>query len=360
MGEDSFTVPAGVTRIHVVVDGAKGTDTDSVGGAGARVTADLPVTPGSTLFVEVGTGGGLGGSARGGAGGGASDIRTCSASSVSCVLTGDPLTDPRLVVAGGGGGGGGGTNLPLRPGADGGTGPANCNPGGDAIGVGGAGGGTGGTCTSGGTGGGSSGGGTPGGNGSPGIGGNGGNFGFPSGGGGGGAGFWGGGGGGTGNNTGAGGGGGSSFITANATNFSTVANPTGTPAVTISFPAAPNVTTTPSQTSVPLRRPVTDHATISGNGQGGNPAAGGATVTFFVCGPAVTSCPSGGTQVGGPVPLTATSATTATATSPRFRPTAAGTYCWRAEYSGSPNYAAASGDGSNECFTAHRGGPWHW
>ncbi|MGW2372218.1 glycine-rich protein [Kitasatospora sp. NPDC001683] len=247
-----------MTSIHVVVDGAKGADTDSVGGAGARVTADLPVTPGSTLFVEVGTGGGLGGSARGGAGGGASDIRTCSAPSASCVLTGDPLTDPRLLVAGGGGGGGGGTNLPLRPGADGGTGPNLCNPGGDAMGVGGAGGGTGGTCTSGGIGGGSSSGGTPGGNGTPGVGGDGGNFGFPSGGGGGGAGFWGGGGGGTGNNTGSGGGGGSSFITANAANFSTVANPTGTPAVTISFTFSPSVTTTPSQTSIPLGRPTTD------------------------------------------------------------------------------------------------------
>jgi hypothetical protein len=362
-GEDTFTVPSGVTSIHVVTDGADGVTMDSTGGTGAQVTADIPVTPGSTLYVEVGVGGGTGGSARGGAGGGESDLRTCSASSISCVLTGVPATDPRLLVAAGGGGGGGGTNPPLRPGGPGGVGTANCNPGGNGTGVGGAGSGGGGMCASGGTAGGSSGGGTTGGTGTPGAGGNGGNFGSPSGGGGGGAGFWGGGGGGTGNNTGAGGGGGSSFAFAGASNLSTVANPTGTPSVTISFTSVPNILTTPSRTRLRVGSTLFDRATVTGDAQDGNPADSGATVTFFVCGPSVTNCTSGGTMVGSPQPLRATSSTTATVRSPRIRPSVTGTYCWRAEYSGNPNYAATSTDGSSVCFTAtrrrHRDDDWY-
>ncbi|MFF7975659.1 hypothetical protein [Streptomyces sp. NPDC007905] len=349
-----------MTSIHVVANGAAGGfgATVSNGGPGTQVTADVPVTPGSTLYVEVGVGGGAGGSANGGAGGGESDVRTCSASSVSCVLTGVPATDPRLLVAPGGGGGGGGTHDP-RPGGAGGVGPSYCNPGSDGTGVSGAGSGGGGKCTTGGTGGGSSGGGTPGGNGSPGVGGNGGNFGSPSGGGGGGAGFWGGGGGGTGNDTGAGGGGGSSFVVAGASNVSAVANPTGTPSVSISFVPAPSITTSPSRTTLPVGTPLFDRATVTGDAQQGNPAASGATVSFFVCGPSVTGCTSGGTAVGGPRRLRATSGTTAIAVSPLFRPSVAGTYCWRAEYSGNPSYSASSADGSSECFTVSpRGGPW--
>lgn len=346
-GEDTFTVPAGVISVHVVADGASGGfgATVSNGGPGAQVTADVPVTPGSTLYVEVGVGGGATGSANGGAGGGESDVRTCSASSVSCVLTGVPATDPRLLVGPGGGGGGGGTHDP-RPGGAGGVGPAACNPGSDGTGVGGAGSGGGGTCTTGGTGGGSSGGGTTGGNGSPGVGGNGGNFGSPSGGGGGGAGFW-------------GGGGGSSFAVAGASNVSTVTNPTGTPSVSISFAPASSITTSPSRTTLLVGTPAFDRATVTGDPQRGNPAASGATVSFFVCGPSVTNCTSGGTAVGGPQPLRAMSGATATATSPQFRPSVAGTYCWRAEYSGNPSYSPASADGSSECFTATpRGNPW--
>ncbi|GHK03709.1 hypothetical protein ACWEWI_19355 [Streptomyces sp. NPDC003753] len=360
-GEDTFTVPSGVTSIHVVTDGAAGASSSGAGGAGAQVTADVPVTPGSTLYVEVGVGGGPGGTTRGGAGGGESDLRTCSATSSGCMLTGDSA-DPRWLVGAGGGGGGGG-NQSLSGGA-GGVGLAYCNPGTDGTGTGGAGPGTGGTCTSGGTGGGGSAG-SPsnGGSGTPGAGGSGGNFSFAAGGGGGGAGFWGGGGGGTGTNAGAGGGGGSSFAFASASNVSTVANPTGTPSVTISYTSPPSIVTTPSRTRLQVGTTVVDRATVTGNAQEGNPAASGATVTFFVCGPPATSCTSGGTAVGGPRPLTATSSTTATATSPPFRPTVAGTYCWRAEYSGNPNYAAVSADGSSECFTVRAkggGGGWHW
>lgn len=118
-GTNTFTVPAGISTVHVVaVGGAGGANGTGVsGGHGARAEADLSVTPGETLYAVVGGNGGKlgsftstaganGGGAGGGAlcsttcvgdggGGGASDVRTSS---------GDLTT--RLIVAGGGGGAG--------------------------------------------------------------------------------------------------------------------------------------------------------------------------------------------------------------------------------------------------------------
>ncbi|MBV9000531.1 MAG: hypothetical protein JO304_15825, partial [Solirubrobacterales bacterium] len=121
--EQCYTVPAGVSVLAVTLVGAKGGDqsptSEGAGGHGATVTAWVPVTAGSTLYVEVGqngveahnTGGGAtfgGGGAAGSdgsSGGGASDIRACSITSASCPGGGSSL-DSRLVVAGGGGGAG--------------------------------------------------------------------------------------------------------------------------------------------------------------------------------------------------------------------------------------------------------------
>jgi hypothetical protein len=60
----TFTVPVGVTTLHVIARGAQGADsifTDpsyngplATGGRGAVVTGDLTVTPGQTLYVYVG------------------------------------------------------------------------------------------------------------------------------------------------------------------------------------------------------------------------------------------------------------------------------------------------------------------
>ena len=50
----SFTVPAGVTRITVAAYGASGGTSLSLGGKGGLVTATLPVTAGETLSVFVG------------------------------------------------------------------------------------------------------------------------------------------------------------------------------------------------------------------------------------------------------------------------------------------------------------------
>lgn len=111
--EQTFTVPANVTSVEVMAIGGHGGSAAASGGAAAEARGTLAVTPGETLYVEVGgsgqngnpnggglAGGGFNGGAPGGAGGGgASDIRTSPGV--------DGLSpDDRLIVAGGGGGSG--------------------------------------------------------------------------------------------------------------------------------------------------------------------------------------------------------------------------------------------------------------
>ena len=106
-GEQTFTVPAGVTSIHVDAFGGNGGSAGAAGGAAAEVSGDLTVTPGQVLYVEVGgtgtgtgAGGFNGGGSGAGGGGGASDVRSAPRSA-------GLSPDDRLLVAGGGGGGGG-------------------------------------------------------------------------------------------------------------------------------------------------------------------------------------------------------------------------------------------------------------
>ena len=138
-GEELFTVPAGVTGLHVVAvagrggTGGVGLGELASGGFGARVTADLPVVPGQTLFVDVGdnglarstsagsttnafNGGGSGAQYAAGGGGGATDIRTISRAAASGTL------NSRLIIAGGGGGAGGDSFPPTGPATAGGAG----------------------------------------------------------------------------------------------------------------------------------------------------------------------------------------------------------------------------------------------
>lgn len=103
--EQTWVVPTGVTSITVDAYGAQGganwVNNDNYGG---RVQADIPVTPGTTIYIYVGeqptttaggwNGGGIG-ETGGIGGGGASDIR----------IGGNTLND-RVIVAGAGGGGG--------------------------------------------------------------------------------------------------------------------------------------------------------------------------------------------------------------------------------------------------------------
>jgi hypothetical protein len=105
--EQPWSVPAGVTRIHVIAVGGAG---GLQGGLGAVATADLGVVPGSTLYVNVGgsataaqggfNGGGDAGGPEAGGGGGASDVRSLSRTAADAQAS----LDSRLIVAGGGGG----------------------------------------------------------------------------------------------------------------------------------------------------------------------------------------------------------------------------------------------------------------
>jgi hypothetical protein len=123
--EQAFTVPGGVSMVQVTAIGAAGGG-DGYGGEGGLASAALTVTPGATLYAEVGgvgggfTGvnslggpGGFNGGGNGAAsdtgsngrpgGGGASDVRTTSIATIpdSALTT---ANDSRLLVAGGGGG----------------------------------------------------------------------------------------------------------------------------------------------------------------------------------------------------------------------------------------------------------------
>ena len=234
-GEDPIIVPTGVPSFHVVAVGATpGNTGGGLGGHGSSVVADVPVTAGSTVYAEVNVGGGAAGGG-GTAGGGASDLRTCSTSSVCGGL--GTVADPRLVVAGGGGGAGaagGGGN-----GGAGGAGVSTaCNTAGNggngAAGTFRGGGGGGGSCVAGGA----AGLGAGGTNGIAGAAGQGGAAsGSGQGGGGGGGGYFGGGGGGGDGIPGnaGGGGGGSSFATSSATNVVMASAGSGTASLTVTF-----------------------------------------------------------------------------------------------------------------------------
>ncbi len=255
-GEQCYTVPVGYTFVRVDAVGALGEAAQGVsGGFGAVTGGVLPVSPGETLYVEVGgpgasSGGGFNGGGNGG-GGGASDVRTCPRAPLSCTGGGSSLGS-RLLVAGGGGAAGGTGHfgdLAMCSGKPGGAGGSagsapqagETSPG--FIALGGAGGAPGGS--TGGLGGAGSQAfeqGASGGSGALGVGGDGGDGDGGGQGGGGGGGYFGGGGGGGGGTSGhnglwcygggGGGGAGSSFITSSALDPS-VTTTRGTPFVSV-------------------------------------------------------------------------------------------------------------------------------
>jgi hypothetical protein len=112
----TYVVPAGVTLLRVTASGASGGNYNGQTGyaPGARVAANVPVTPGETLTIVVGGQGGRnagtnpggyngggGGGGNAGGGGGATEIRRAPAAGA----TGDYLASRNaLVVAGGSGG----------------------------------------------------------------------------------------------------------------------------------------------------------------------------------------------------------------------------------------------------------------
>lgn len=297
--EQTYVVPAGVSSLSVTAIGAHGGQgyagngvVGGVGGAGAAVIANLPVTPGEVLYVEVG---GIGASGQppgtdlggfngggnsedaalsdggGGGGGGASDVRLCSTSAVGCPGGADSLST-RLIVAGGGGGGGMDGQLTLGTGGAGGNGGADgqdgatdssCadrGPGGRGKAGGNLSGGDGGATGVGNTGG-------AGGSGTRGQGGaaHGGSSGYTTGGGGGG-GTFGGGAGGSSNGCGAGGGGGGSSLAPVGGSIA-VAAATDPPRVVISYVSgAPGTNPPATDTTAPTLNSSTKSAKLSRTG----------------------------------------------------------------------------------------------
>ncbi len=222
--EQTFVVPAGVTSIDVVATGGRGSSgTSASPGRAAQVTGTITVTPGQTLYVNVGGNGGApfarfnGGGLGVGAGGGASDVRTSSR------INGTTSLESRLLVAAGGGGAGAFDAPGGNAGANGSDSDALGCDGGDA-----------GTATQGGASGGGNGGAT---SGSLGQGGDGGNTEFGRLGGGGGGGLYGGGGGGSifigAGGCGAGGGGGSNLVPSGGS--ATLAAAGSTPSISFTY-----------------------------------------------------------------------------------------------------------------------------
>ena len=145
--EQTFLIPEGVTRVHVVARGAAGAASAiAAGGRGAVVSGELNVDSGATLYIEVGgapttsslcrsafvlgdqpcVGGFNGGGSSvadssppffGGGGGGASDVRTVASASAGSLAS-------RVVVAAGGGGGAGNPYIGTSAGAGGDAGSA--------------------------------------------------------------------------------------------------------------------------------------------------------------------------------------------------------------------------------------------
>jgi hypothetical protein len=118
----SYTVPAGAAAVQVTATGGAGAagtlhgSANAPGGLGGAVTETFPVTPGDTLYVQVGgAGAGAVGGAGGGGNGGGSDDGANDLSGGGGGASGvssTPDCSQWLVVAGGGGGGGSGVYSP--------------------------------------------------------------------------------------------------------------------------------------------------------------------------------------------------------------------------------------------------------
>jgi hypothetical protein len=128
------------------------------------------------------------------------------------------------------------------------------------------------------------------------------------------------------------------------------------------------VTTTPSITTCVLGSctGITDTADLAGTSSGGGAGtAPTGTVSFFLCGPGVTTCASGGAPIpsdpaaavtlGACDPAAAGHACATSAPVPSSLITGVGTYCFRAVYDPGtdPNYAGQGGSFTSvdECFT---------
>ncbi len=109
---------------------------------------------------------------------------------------------------------------------------------------------------------------------------------------------------------------------------------------------APSSTSSqPAKATINLGEGDADSVTVTGTAVAGTPSA---SVSFSVCGPfaSASGCATGGAAAG-----SADLGADGTAISPTFTPTAAGTYCFRADYGGDANYESSADGGRGECFT---------
>ncbi len=113
-GIQNWTVPPNVCQITVNASGAGGGGGTSSGGSGGRITATIPVTPGTQYRVIVGGAGGPASGRAGGGGGGFSGLLTTA--------------NAHVVTAGGGGGAPGSEGCSIGNGGDGGGGTGGSGP----------------------------------------------------------------------------------------------------------------------------------------------------------------------------------------------------------------------------------------
>jgi uncharacterized repeat protein (TIGR01451 family) len=112
----------------------------------------------------------------------------------------------------------------------------------------------------------------------------------------------------------------------------------------------PTIETQVSAADVPVGQSITDSVTVSGSV--GTP---GGSVVFRLCGPLAdaTGCATGGTQVGTAKALSGEGGTATATSDPTGGSLAAGTYCFRADYTpgaGSQYLAGSHTNTSTECF----------
>jgi alpha-tubulin suppressor-like RCC1 family protein len=116
-------------------------------------------------------------------------------------------------------------------------------------------------------------------------------------------------------------------------------------------PAPTTTNSTPGSNTIALGKSVTDSATVSGSVTSTPPTG---RVSFYECGPNVTSCTTSGTLYD--TESLAGSSNPEAVTSTPFSPTSAGKWCFAAVYEGDSNYQSSSDTSTGECVDVTQAG----
>ncbi len=110
-----------------------------------------------------------------------------------------------------------------------------------------------------------------------------------------------------------------------------------------------SVTNAPALATISLGQSDTDTTTVTGNSTYGVPTG---TISYFACGPttAPAYCDTARDNPDGSVALTATGATSSTATSAPFTPNSTGYWCFSSGYSGNGSYSYNFDTTVDQCF----------